>query len=233
MKIGICEDNADDAELLLKLIQELPDEQTTDLYHTSEQLLEAYSKGTRYDLVFMDIQMPGTNGFEAAHKIYNEHYGERPLITFLTVSNKYVFNAYNVGWDYIYKPITKDRLRQLFSRAQTELSHRKVTFRTTDGVILIETKDILYIDSFKGHLNIVTKQVTYNSRLTFEEVLDILDNSSFCKIHRCCIINLRHVSNYTNTEVIISNEYKIPISRNRRKPFLANLENYLSGNYYG
>jgi len=233
MNVGICEDNRQDAELLIKLLRELEGVLSVDLYISAEQLLDAYSCGKRYDMIFMDIRLPGVNGFDAAKKIHADYYGERPLIVFLTITDKYVFDAYNVGWDYVCKPIDKERIQRLYARTMAELSHRKISLQTTEGLVYLETKDIYYIESYYGLVNIFTKQMKYQSRLTFEEIQELLHNRPFCKVHRSYIVNLRHVTRHTQTDVYIANGTKIPMSRNQRKPFIESLENFHRGNYYG
>lgn len=233
MNIGICEDNRQDVELLIKLLQELEGVLVVDLYSSSEQLLDAYAQGKRHDMIFMDIRLPGINGFEAAKTIHSEYYGERPLIVFLTISDKYVFDAYNIGWDYVCKPIDRGRIRLLYNRTQAELSYRIISLQTTEGPLFFETKDILYIESYYGLVNIITKQGKYQSRLTFEEVQEKLENRPFCKVHRSYIVNLRHVTRHAQIEVFISDGSKVPMSRNQRKPFIESLENFHRGNYYG
>ena len=111
MRIGLCEDDDNDAERLLGYINGFEGVSALDRYVTSEQLLDAYGNGLRYDLLFMDIQLLGMNGFDAAKKIHSDYYGERPLIVFITVTDKYVYEAYNVGWDYACKPVDIDRIK--------------------------------------------------------------------------------------------------------------------------
>ena len=187
MKIAICEDDNCDAELLIRLIRELEGISVTDRFISAEQILAAYSHGKRYDLVFMDIQMPGINGFKAAKIIHNEYHEERPLIAFLTITDKYVFDAYNVGWDYVCKPIERERIRQLYTRAQAELSYRKILLHTTEGSVYFESKSIIYIESFYGMVNIITKQSTHKTRMTLETIQKLLGNRPFLKIHRLTI----------------------------------------------
>ena len=233
MRIGICEDNHQDAELLIQILNELEGVLVTELYHSAEKMLNDYATGKRYDLIFMDIRLPGMSGFDAAKVIHREYYGERPLIVFLTITDIYVFDAYSIGWDYVCKPINRDRIKLLYTRTQTELSHRKISLQTTKGLLCCETKDILYIEAYYGTVNVVTKQGTYTIRLTLEEVHEQLSSRPFCKVHRCYVVNLRNVVRYTQTEVIIINGDKVPISRNQRKPFLRSLEDFHRGNYYG
>jgi DNA-binding LytR/AlgR family response regulator len=233
MKIAICEDNNYDADLLVKLVSELKGISATERFLSAEKLLESYAHGKRYDLVFMDIQMPGINGFRAAEILHSEYHQARPLIVFLTVTNKYVFDAYNVGWDYICKPINAERMQLLHARAQTEFSHRKIILPTKEGTTCFESGEVIYFESYYGVVNIITKQVKRETRLTLEKVLELLGNRSFCQTHRCYVINLRHVTMYSNNEVSMSTGKLIPLSRNRRKPFEQSFEDFHRGYYNG
>lgn len=233
MRIAICEDNEHDVKLLTRLIEGLSAVPIPDRFISAESLLEAYASGKRYDLIFMDIQMPNMNGFEAAQIIHHEYHDDRPLIVFLTITDKYVFDAYNVGWDYICKPIDEKRIKKLYARARAELSHRTISLQTMDGFAVFKTRDILYIESYYGAVNIVTKQGTYQTRMTLEALRKELGNRPFCTVHRCYAVNLRHVTQHTQREVHMSNGQTVPLSRNYRKSFVESLENFHRGKCYG
>ena len=233
LKIAICEDNECDAEELIRLVQELENVSMADRFLSAEHLLLAYSEGKRYDLIFMDIQLPGKNGFDAAKFIHTEYQGERPLVVFLTITDKYVFEAYNVGWDYVCKPINSDRIRSLYERACAELSYRKITLQTNQGFVCFETKDIFYIEAYYGVVSIVSTHGTYQARSTLDDIYRLLANRPFCKSHRCYLVNLRHVISYTQKDIWIADGKSIPLSRNQRKAFVESLENFHRGSYYG
>ena len=235
MRIGICEDNSHDAELLTSLISAFNDTLKADLYASSEQLLDVYAKGERYDLIFMDIRLPGMNGFDAARKIHREYHDDRPLIVFLTISDQYVFDAYNVGWDYVCKPINCDRIKKIFESADAELSQRKTSFHSTEGLFYLQTRDIFYYEAYYGVVTVSTNKGVFcsKSRLTLDEVKCQLGNRPFCVIHRSYIINLRNVTQHTQTKVHMTNGKVLAISKNRRKSFIESMENFNRGGFYG
>ena len=117
MKIAICEDNENDANVLMLRLNEAYRSELCDLYSSAFLLLEAYAEGKRYDLIFMDIEMPGISGYDAAKLIYDTYPAEFPLIVFLTVTSSYVYSAYYLGWAYKIKPITPEDLSELLNRA--------------------------------------------------------------------------------------------------------------------
>jgi len=232
IKIGICEDNKKDASFLFRLIQKYS-RAAVDWYSSAEKLLRAYANDKRYDLIFMDIQMPGVNGFDAAKAIHHDYYDERPLIVFLTITDNYVFEAYNIGWDYVCKPIDETRVRQIYIKAQAEISHRRIPMQTKEGLLYLESRDIVYIEAFYGLVKVVTRQGIHQNHTTLDKFQELLGNRPFCRIHRCYIVNLRHVTGFTQTDINLSSGMTVPLSRRQKKPFVECLENYHRGMYYG
>ena len=233
MKIGICEDDKNDADYIIELLNDIDGVTSVDYYADGEALIEAYENGNRYDLVFMDINLPGATGVETAKVIHNRYVSERPLILFLTVTDSYVYEAYNVGWDYLCKPIAVSRMQSVIDNVNFELSHRKLSLLTLQGAVLFETKDILYFESNRGIVEIATTDGVYASRQTLDAIQSLLGERPFYKTHRSYIVNLGHVARFRQNEVILSSGDEIPLSRNQKKAFLESFENFQRGARYG
>ncbi|MCL2167299.1 MAG: LytTR family DNA-binding domain-containing protein [Clostridiales bacterium] len=231
MKIAICEDNDLDAAQLADTLRKLEGFSGADRYTCAEQLLEAYASGARFDLIIMDIRLPGRNGFEAAKQIHGEYVDERPLVAFLTITDQYVYEGYSIGCAYLRKPITIEDISPLFDMVQAETAHRYVFIETPDGTMRFRTKDIYYIEASYGVVKIVTAEAVHDIRTTLDKIHGLLGGRPFCMVHRSYIVNLRHVARYDQKQVYLPDGNGIPLSRKKREPFRESLELYCRSHY--
>src|SRR3954471_9942668 len=78
------------------------------------------------DLVFLDIQMPGLNGFEVARRLLDQRDEETPALVFVTAFDQYAIEAFEVNAvDYLLKPVEATRLEQALTRARRRLSSER------------------------------------------------------------------------------------------------------------
>ena len=117
LRIAICDDETDARDALRFQLEKI-------LIEDAEEIVYEFSSGTNaaswlanhpgeIDLLFLDVEMKGLNGMETAEKIRT--FDEQILIVFVTGYSDYVFDGYLVGaLDYLMKPVTEEKLRQLF-----------------------------------------------------------------------------------------------------------------------
>ena len=111
LNIAIC----DDEEIIREQIKELIEKTglCPELFETGDGLLAA---GKQFDIVFLDIQMEGTDGIETAKRLRQRD--EDTILIFITGIREYVFQAFDVAaFHYLLKPIEEDKFRVPFGRA--------------------------------------------------------------------------------------------------------------------
>ncbi len=161
------------------------------------------------DLVILDIQMPGMNGFEVVEAL-----NEPPLIIFATAYDEYAIRAFEVNSiDYLLKPIEKDRLAEAIDRARERIEggpglgdeiERLAGLIRTRGIerlpafkgkriILVDIADIVWIGASDELVFVHTKEDRYLVNPTLAELEKRLDTSVFFRTHRSSIVNLNHV----------------------------------------
>ncbi len=160
------------------------------------------------DLIFLDIQMPGMNGFEVL-----EHLEALPHIIFSTAYDEFALQAFEVNAiDYLLKPYSRDRFAKAVQRAvqqralrRNELdrilsllqaSHQRgdypdrIFVRVGQKIVPVQTQDILWIEAAGDYAQLHTTSQTYVCNMGLGELEKRLDPGRFARVHRSSIIAL-------------------------------------------
>ncbi len=198
--IAICDDNLDElfriSALLEHYRQEIDSSVTYDAFHSATELLEIM-RTRRYDLLLLDILMPGVTGMEAAKEIRRSD-NEIPII-FLTSSRDFAIESYRVdAKDYILKPAHKD---QIFPSISKQLALIKqegayLTLKTSSGIIKLPFSQIVYVEVINRSVQFILtngeEREAYGYLTDYEN--DLLSYPYFYKPHRSYIVNLHQVT---------------------------------------
>ena len=113
MIVGICDDEeAVQEDLREKVLQSIPNAEIA-CFSSGEELL---GSGADFDILFLDIQMPGRNGMEIAREFRKIHEG--CILIFVTGAEEYVFQAFDVwAFHYLVKPFSREKFAQVLERA--------------------------------------------------------------------------------------------------------------------
>lgn len=171
------------------------------------------------DLIFLDIHMPGVNGLEFFKSIPNP-----PAVIFTTAFRNYAADAFDINaLDYMVKPISFERFLKGVNKL-LDLKKGPVALtneaKTDDYVMLkadkknyrVASGDILYIESLDDYVKVHTKEKVYVCYLRLKLLEEMLDSSSFVRVHRAYIVNLKHIAAYTCSSLEIAGK-QIPIGR--------------------
>lgn len=179
------------------------------------------------DIVFMDIKMPAGNGLEFIKSLK-----QIPSVIFTTAYSEYAAESYSVNAiDYLLKPIKEERFLTSISKfkKQSSIGNPAIKdylyIKANGSLIKIMHRDILYVQSMKDYLKLVTPAEKYLTHLTMVSLLDLLPPEKFIRIHRSFIVQLSHIKSITKKEVLL-HEYVIPIGENYKKN-LTGIENSL------
>ena len=197
------------------------------------------------DLVFMDVSMPEISGFEVLKQISDPDFE----IIFATAFSDYAIDAIkHCAIGYLVKPIDNDDLIDAVKIAVKNIQDKSalkknqllienlsvqkfqdkcIVIPSTDGLEFIKIKDIIHCEGVDGYtkvyLNDKTSLLSSNSIGHFNKMLS---KNNFYLIHKSHLINLDFLKKYLNEGyVILSNNTKIPVSRNRKADFVNSLKN--------
>lgn len=204
------------------------------------------------DVVFLDIQMPGKTGLEMLTDISPKDFE----VIFVTAYNEYMLQAlqYSAA-DYLLKPVDEDRLVEAVHRVEQRLNTAKKEDRTNalmynlsqvgqpsamrlclptlKGFIVLKLEEILYCEAERSytvfHLD-NGKTVTVSKPLA--EYDQLLQDTSFLRVHKSFLVNMLHVKEYQRGEggvVIMSNGAEIEISRRKKDIFLMKVKEVFRG----
>jgi len=238
----------DDEEKAIKsLLWELSNfQEDVDVLATFNEPEEAlnYLSKNKIDCLFLDIEMPTMDGFQFIEKLTNRDFA----IIITTAYNQYAVEALKKeAVDYLLKPIDSDDLQDTIAKLQkhvkrinqveagekfeeilvrfNEKFNRKKIIINTDGRLLfLEPFDILYVESDGNYSSINTvdnKKIVLTKKL--KEVNLLLPEDHFFRIHNSFIINLNKIREFYKTDgyVILENNVKIPVSRQKKTEFLG------------
>lgn len=177
------------------------------------------------DLVFLDIQMPGTNGIEFAKSV-----SQNTLIIFTTAYAEYALDSYEVdAIDYLLKPVTLSRFQKAVDKAVSY--HNMLQSQVNSHIESVETdfifvkserrifkiyfKDIRYIEGLKDYVVIYTQDAKIITAINLKNIYEQLPHHIFIRVSKSYIVNLSHIDSLDNNDIQIGSQ-KIPIGNSFR-----------------
>jgi DNA-binding LytR/AlgR family response regulator len=174
------------------------------------------------DIVFLDVQMPGLDGFGVIKKLFDKKI-RVPQVVFATAFDQYAVKAFEVNAvDYLLKPFDKKRVGEALQRArkkmdgtaspassdkldalvkmleekeqQSKAHPQKVLIKSAGRLFLVDQKEICYSSIEDGIISVVTGNLEGQSNCrTLEELLDSLDPNLFWRAHRSYLVNINRI----------------------------------------
>jgi len=168
-------------------------------------------QGLRPDVVFMDIQMPGTNGLDVVRAMKP---ASRPLIIFLSAYDRFALNAFEVyALDYLLKPIHEERFAEALQRARDVLALRKeggqgirssakeqpvwplrFTVRAGRKDLVVATEDIEWVEAAGDYAGLHVQGKVYLLRERVHRLIEQLDPHQFVRIHRSAVVRIDRIA---------------------------------------
>jgi two-component system LytT family response regulator/two-component system response regulator LytT len=171
------------------------------------------------DLLFLDVQMPGLDGFGVLKKLV-ERKLKVPHVVFATAFDHYAVQAFDVNAvDYVLKPFDKARISKAVQKAKKEIEAHtspaerleklvtqlaspkpasappsKILIKSQQRMLLVDSSDLIFASIEGGIISVVAREVEGVSQFrTLEELHAALDADSFWRPHRSYLVNVRHI----------------------------------------
>jgi two-component system LytT family response regulator len=212
---------------------------------TNALLAAGFLKKNKVDCVFLDIEMPDMDGFQ-----FLELFPARDFAVVITTAfDQYAIKAIKESaLDYLLKPIDSDDLILCFEKIEQQkngfsanvklgnslekllqssvFSQKKISINNDGKIIFLQPDDIIYCESDGNYCTIYLEskeKIVLSQKLKFME--EKLSHLQFFRIHNSYLINLNKVKEFHKTDeyVVLSNQVKIPVSRQKKSTFLDKL----------
>lgn len=175
-----------------------------------------YLQQNKVDLIFLDIKMPDISGIEFLKAL-----NKPPMVIFTTAYSEHAVQSFELdAVDYLLKPFSLSRFlkacnkaKELFDLRNQAPEHKTDFIFIKDGYeqVKVLLADILYIEASGNYTQIhLTENRLLSSRITINELADILPSQQFLRTHRAFIIAKDKISKYDRSQILIGNK-SIPI----------------------
>lgn len=231
-----------------KLKEFLRDEKDIDLVGESSNGPEAVSdiESKKPDLIFLDVQMPGMDGFQVVDKIGCDN---MPQIIFTTAYDQYALKAFEVhALDYLLKPFDRERFVSALERARDYLKLRtdsdfkyrlrelldeirqdqkyldRLIIKSEGRIYFLKTSEIDWIEAAGNYITLHVNKEEHLMRETMNCMEKKLDPDKFIRVHRSTIVNLERIKEihpmFSGEYLItLKNGMELTLSRKYREKF--------------
>ena len=209
----IVDDEALARDELAYLLKDFPDVEVAASAANGLEAIELI-ENVEPDLVFLDVQMPGLDGLGVIRRL-REKDAPLPYFILATAFDNYAVEAFQVeAFDYLLKPVEKERLAATLDRARRALALRparaegpepdaprppggyksKVLVRRDNRNWIVDAADIIYATIDDGLITVVTTSLQGESTYkTIEELQTSLDPEMFWRVHRSWLVNINRI----------------------------------------
>ena len=223
IKIAFCDDELSVLNELRVLLDQYRVEHNQEITYAAFQspleLLAEIEKGARFDILFLDVIMPGETGIDTAAEIRN--YDSSVKIIFLTSSAEYAVQSYTVGaYFYQIKPIWKESFFRLMDAAVSACEKEQsdsLILRCKSGITRVELRQLEYCEVIHRTLFIhLTSGKVLESVGSLDELSRQLESGgTFLRPHRSYLINLDYIQNLSYHSITMTSLAEIPLSRGK------------------
>lgn len=210
LRVLVVDDEGPARRKILRLLRQEPDVQVVGEADGADAAIAAIEK-QRPDLVFLDVQMPGVDGFGVVEAISPE---KMPRVIFVTAHDRFALRAFEVrAFDYLLKPFGEERLRAALERVRKEHAHSTDGFasqlqqlmeqiqreRSFSERILVQengrarfvtTREISWVEADANYVQLHCGAKTYTVRGTLDSMKETLDPKQFVRINRSSLVRL-------------------------------------------
>ncbi len=231
IKIAICDDDASQREYLHELTKAWAARNRHLIevrqYAGAKEFLFDYSAEKDFDILLLDIEMPGITGIELAKTVRQEN--QQVQIVFITGFYEYFSDGFDVSaLHYLIKPADDTKLYPVLNRAVDNLMYRQrsILISTGEEDIKLSLADILYVEAENVYITVHTTRGSYRTRMALTKFIEQLDETFF-RVHRSYVVGLKYIKKITRTDITIINGDTVPISRGLYNDVHAALIKYL------
>lgn len=223
MKIAVCDDELAFLQELCTYLNQYSEEYNCKVeYHTFTnpfELITQIEKGIRYDVILLDVFMPGINGIQCAKDIRT--FDSCVKIIFLTSSPEFAIESYTVrAYHYLLKPVQKEELLLILNQLVEESDTVKknfFVFKCKTGIVKISLSKLEYCEMINRKIILyLSDGKEYECSLRMNELEKKLETfGMFLRPHRSFLVNMDYIQTLTTHNIVMDCNAKIPIPREK------------------
>lgn len=218
-RVALCDDQeyilVQLKKLLCEIFKKKDCQYVIEAFSSGEELI---SKNEYYDMIFLDIEMPGMDGIQTG-EIIRQRNTECKIIMATSAVERYKEAFYIRAFRFVTKPFVADEIKEAVDAVLSlkkdddsiELYYQRILCK-------VKLKDIQYIQAYNGYSEFLVGNRIFRKEVSLNNMEELLDMQFFSRIHRQYIINMRWITSYDNGEVKVGNQV-IPVSKRKRKEF--------------
>ncbi len=220
MRIAVCDDEKHFLIHLNSIVNRLYNsmEMITDLFSDGKLLLQQFPI-KKYDIVFLDIEMPGMDGITLAHHLRSM--SEDVYIVFLTGHIEYAIQGYQVNaLRYLTKPASESGIREVIDYVIAKQNTQKFLWvKNSEGEYRIRLLDIIFIEAQDQKIVVYTLNGCFEQRGKLNDYEAKLKTEGFFRIHRSYLVSLTKVVALRGKDVSVAGGYHLPVGRTKEAEF--------------
>ena len=226
MNIAICDDQQECNDRLRQMLNHCFRQMNAGQcriteYASGTTLSEAYRPGI-FDIIFLDVQMPGLDGYQTAERIRNQDLSVD--IVFVTNMKDQSLMGYNYNAKgFLIKEVSQAQLDSLMHRLLDEMRRRtdigvySVRQKFDKGTVHLKLSDVIYFESRDKDIIAVTKNESFVFREKLNAVEKNLDGKGFLRINRSLLVNTAYVFKDFGGLLVLRTGESLPIGKNYKK----------------
>lgn len=229
MRIAICDDIQKDAEILKKLClqhSQCNDKDIT-IFPNGNRLLNDYVKN-KYDIIFLDVAMPGINGIESGKELRKKD--KNVTIIFSTSYPQYALEAFDCqAFHYLVKPLNVDKFTEIFQKAILKYTENNKTYVIDNGKEkhTVKISNIYYIEYKDRYITYFLKDNSYSAKGKMSDVCNEFKDYNFHLVNQATLVNMEKVTDIEGNSIILENQTRLIFSYRKRREFILAYAKYV------
>ncbi|MDE5866247.1 MAG: LytTR family DNA-binding domain-containing protein [Lachnospiraceae bacterium] len=238
IRVALCDDETAGLEISKKLLAEYKQKVSSvsfalSCFSSGRELLNYIDTYESFHIYILDIIMPDINGIQLGTALREQ--GDDGLIIYLTSSPDYALESYSTdALHYLLKPIDRNQFFQCMDKAMNRLNHlltETISIKALGSTRIIPVHNILYAERVNRFIRYnlsdgtVIDSVTFNG--TFQNAVSpLLSRHDFLIVGSSFVVNLYHVTEVTNSEMLLDERHHVPIPRRTYKTVKSTWADY-------
>lgn len=236
MKIAICDDEKVFRDNLKNALNDYSNKSGQNfIYYEYSDGKSLLTDNRTYDLIFMDYQMQEMNGIDVIDIIRKRN--DNTAVIFISSYKEKVFDSLKVQtYRFLVKPLNIDKLYEALNAFILMYNKDKFLLLRNDKLDIMERvyeRSVIYAEADNMYCKIRTYDNTYVLKKTLSSFEEALQSDFFYRVHRSYLVNLKYILNYSQSEILLENNEKALLAKNRYHKFQKAYIEYLKRSSMG